>query len=299
MLACLCDPHLIGVALLGLSSGALAQERGQHQDHGQHHPLEEPLAQEPAAPEASKAPEAIKAPASRAPPEHSQHGSAPAMTAEPHAGGEHMGHQTGALGRYPMTRKSSGTAWQPDTSQHMRVMGQSGDWSLMGHGVLNLVYDHQTNRRGDDKVFVGGMLMGLARRPLRDGTLQFRAALSPDPLMGKRGYPLLLASGETADGVDHLIDRQHPHDFFMELSASASQNIGPRSSVFLARCRWALFATLGSPITLHLVLAVWSRSISCPRACGTNMAAAIRSARWAFSASRSNRRNDSIRVTRG
>jgi hypothetical protein len=51
--------------------------------------------------------------------------------------------------------------------------------------------------------------------------------------MGKSGYPLLLASGETANGVDRLIDRQHPHDFFMELSASLSQNIGPKSSVFL------------------------------------------------------------------
>jgi hypothetical protein len=149
----------------------------------------------------------------------------------------HSGHTehdgaNGALGRYPMTRESSGTAWQPDTSEHMGVMGQSGDWSLMGHGLLNLVYDHQSGRRGDDKLFVSGMMMGLARRPVGDGTLQFRAALSPDPLMGKRGYPLLLASGETADGVDHLIDRQHPHDFFMELSASASQNIGASSSVF-------------------------------------------------------------------
>jgi len=42
-----------------------------------------------------------------------------------------------------------------------------------------------------------------------------------------------LASGETANGVDRLIDRQHPHDFFMELSASVSQNIGGKSSVFL------------------------------------------------------------------
>ena len=147
----------------------------------------------------------------------------------------HAGHvgSNGAFGRYPMTGESSGTAWQPDTSEHMGVMGQSGDWSLMGHGLLNLVYDRQSGRRGDDKLFVSGMLMGLARRPLGDGTVQFRAALSPDPLMGKRGYPLLLASGETADGVDHLIDRQHPHDFFMELSAAASQNIGPRSSIFL------------------------------------------------------------------
>ena len=112
-------------------------------------------------------------------------------------------------------------------------MGEAGDWTLMGHGVVNFVLDHQSSRRGDNKVFASGMLMGMARRPLGDGTFQFRAALSPDPLMGKGGYPLLLASGETANGVDRLIDRQHPHDFFMELSTSVSQNIGPKSSMFL------------------------------------------------------------------
>jgi hypothetical protein len=98
---------------------------------------------------------------------------------------------------------------------------------------LNAVYDHQSGPRGDDKAFVSGMLMGVASHKLGDGTVQFKAMLSPDPLMGKRGYPLLLASGETANGVDRLIDRQHPHDFFMELSASVSQNIGSNGSVFL------------------------------------------------------------------
>ena len=44
--------------------------------------------------------------------------------------------------------------------------------------------------------------------------------------MGARGYPLLLASGETADGVTPLVDRQHPHDLFMELSASYSLRSG-------------------------------------------------------------------------
>jgi hypothetical protein len=112
-------------------------------------------------------------------------------------------------------------------------MAVSGDWMLMAHGVLNLVYDHQSGRRGDDKAFASGMLMGMARHQLGDGTLQLRAMLSPDPLMGPSGYPLLLASGETANGRDRLIDRQHPHDFFMELSASASQNIGRKSSLFL------------------------------------------------------------------
>ena len=147
---------------------------------------------------------------------------------------EHGDHaMTGALGAYPMTREASGTAWQPDNSQHMGWMGQSGDWMLMGHGVLNLVYSSQGGLRGDDKAFASGMLMGMASRAVGDGKLRLRAMLSPDPLMGKSGYPLLLASGETANGTDRLIDRQHPHDFFMELSASISQNIGPKSSVFL------------------------------------------------------------------
>ena len=140
---------------------------------------------------------------------------------------------TGALGPHSITRESSGTAWQPDTSEHMGLHVMSGDWTLMAHGLLNLAYDHQSGPRGDDKAFASGMLMGMARRPLGDGTLQFKAMLSPDPLMGKRGYPLLLASGETANGRDRLIDRQHPHDLFMELSTSVSQNIGRKSSVFL------------------------------------------------------------------
>jgi len=149
---------------------------------------------------------------------------------------EHGGHDmamSGALGPYPMQRESSGTAWQPDASEHTGLHLMSGNWTLMAHGTLNLVYDHQSGRRGDDKVFASGMLMGMAQHPLGNGVLQFKAMLSPDPLMGPKGYPLLLASGETANGTDRLIDRQHPHDLFMELSASVSQNIEPRSSLFL------------------------------------------------------------------
>ncbi|HET9354098.1 MAG TPA: hypothetical protein VFO32_08890, partial [Sphingomicrobium sp.] len=126
-----------------------------------------------------------------------------------------------------------GTAWQPDSSEHGGLHARAGQWTLMAHGELNLVHSWQEGPRGDSKTFVAGMLMGMARRPVGDGTLQFKAMVSPDPLMGKRGYPLLLASGETADGETRLVDRQHPHDFFMELSASISQNIGEKGSVFL------------------------------------------------------------------
>ncbi len=144
------------------------------------------------------------------------------------------GHEmTGALGTYGMTREASGTAWQPDSSQHAGIHLTSGEWSFMLHGNVDLVHSWQEGPRGDSKTFVAGMLMGMARRPLGGGTLQFKAMVSTDPLMGKRGYPLLLASGETANGVDPLVDRQHPHDFFMELSASVSQNIGSNTSLFL------------------------------------------------------------------
>lgn len=161
--------------------------------------------------------------------EHAGHGATDA------GGVGHGGHGTitGALGRYPAGRESSGTAWQPDTAEHRGLTTSVGDWHLMGHADLFLVHSRQGSARGDEKTFGAGMVMGMARRRVGEGTLQLRAGFSPDPLMGRSGYPLLLASGETANGVDRLIDRQHPHDFVMELSASLSQPIGPRSSVFL------------------------------------------------------------------
>lgn len=141
---------------------------------------------------------------------------------------------TGILGSYPMTRDASGTSWQPDNATHAAIHGMADDWMLMAHVMLFGVYDTQSGPRGDDKAFVEGMLMGAARRDLGDGdTINVRAALSPDPLMGPGGYPLLLASGETANGVTPLIDRQHPHDLFMELAGSYTHRLGGENSTFL------------------------------------------------------------------
>jgi len=139
-----------------------------------------------------------------------------------------------AFGAYAATRDASGTSWVPDASTHGGVHATAGDWMLMGHATLDGVYSWQDGPRGDEKAFAAGMLMGTAQRAIGDnGTLQLRAMLSPDPLMGKRGYPLLLAAGETADGVDTLVDRQHPHDFVMELSASYAHRLSSSDSVFI------------------------------------------------------------------
>jgi hypothetical protein len=140
---------------------------------------------------------------------------------------------TGALGPYPMNREASGTAWQPDASPEGGVTLMTGGWMLMGHALLNGVHDWQSGPRGGERSLASGMVMGMAQRGLGGGTLQLRAMLSPEPLMGARGYPLLLASGETADGVTPLVDRQHPHDLFMELSASYSLRLSDGASAFV------------------------------------------------------------------
>ncbi|MES1199275.1 MAG: hypothetical protein ABUS48_04765 [Pseudomonadota bacterium] len=141
---------------------------------------------------------------------------------------------SGGLGAYGPGRDGSGTSWQPDATPHEGLTTMHGDWMLMGHLLLNGVYDWQDGPRGDDKAFVSGMAMGMAQRQIGDsGTLTLHAMLSPDPFMGARGYPLLFAQGETADGATPLIDRQHPHDLFMELAVSYAHRMSDDDSLFV------------------------------------------------------------------
>src|SRR5690349_5312758 len=139
----------------------------------------------------------------------------------------------GAFGSYPMTREASGTSWQPDATPMDGIMSMQGDWMTMDHGYLNQVHDHQGRPRGATQHFSESMFMLMADRSRGADTLGLRAMLSLDPLMGKRGYPLLLQTGETADGVTPLVDRQHPHDLFMELAASWSHAFAAQDSAFV------------------------------------------------------------------
>jgi hypothetical protein len=130
-------------------------------------------------------------------------------------------------------RESSGTSWQPEATPMDMLHTRRDDWTLMLHGFANLVVDRQSGPRGDRKTFSETMLMGEASRPWGAGALTLRSMFSLDPTMGKSGYPLLLQSGESADGTTPLIDRQHPHDAVMELSARYSLPLGPDASAFV------------------------------------------------------------------
>ena len=165
---------------------------------------------------------------------HKHHEGEHADTQEAHE--EHaMSHagMKGYYGSYSMTREASGTAWLPESSPMEGIHGMYGDWMTMVHGYANLIYDHQGGDRGGDKTFSESMFMVMATRPAGEGTLGLRSMVSLDPLMGKAGYPLLLQTGETANGVDPLIDRQHPHDMLMELAATYSHPVDADSSAFV------------------------------------------------------------------
>ncbi len=96
----------------------------------------------------------------------------------------------------------------------------------MTHGSLMLVADSQDGPRGASKTFVEGMLMIMASRDFGgQNHFQINAMLSPDAFMGKSGYPLLLQTGETADGVTPLVDHQHPHDLLMGLTARLTHDV--------------------------------------------------------------------------
>ena len=144
-----------------------------------------------------------------------------------------MGRMT-ALSPVPMAREASGTAWQPDTASHEGWMTTRPDgWMTMVHGDVTLVADRQTGPRGDDKAFLSGMGMASAGHELGPARITFRLMVSPDPFMGKGGYPKLLQTGETADGAHGLVDRQHPHDGVGELAVILSAPLGAGVSGFV------------------------------------------------------------------
>ena len=164
----------------------------------------------------------------------------------------HEGHAAvpAFLGSYVRNREASGTSWVPDAAPHEGAHAIRDAWSLMAHGFAMAVADKQGGPRGDEKVFGASMLMGMATRRVGPGRLGLRSMLSLDPAtIGKEGYPLLLQTGETADGETHLIDRQHPHDLFMELAATFSVSSGSRSAFVYGGLPGE--PALGPPVFMH------------------------------------------------
>ncbi|MGH6786954.1 MAG: hypothetical protein ACREBO_08985 [Novosphingobium sp.] len=121
--------------------------------------------------------------------------------------------------------EGSGTSRLPASEGAMHGLHLSeGDWMIMAHGYVSTQYTDHSGPRGDDKVYVTSMGMLAAQRDTGWGRVQLKSMFSLEPAMDSSGYPNLFASGETSRGSP-LIDLQHPHDLFMELSARIDVNL--------------------------------------------------------------------------
>jgi hypothetical protein len=104
---------------------------------------------------------------------------------------------------------------------------------LRAHGYAWGVATDQGGPRGRSETFVQSMAMLMADRDLSPAVhLQLRGMGSLEPLMGPRGYTNLFATGEVAGGRP-LVDRQHPHDLFMELAARVDYRLEGDASLFV------------------------------------------------------------------
>lgn len=160
----------------------------------------------------------------------------PAMAQEhDHAAMEHDSNPVaGTQVSSELPSEGSGTSRLPGNEgghKGLHIM-PGDDWMLMLHGYAWGVYTDQSGPRGGDKAYVQSMAMLTAQKDTGWGRVQLKSMMSLEPLMSNRGYPNLFATGETAGG-EPLVDRQHPHDLFMELAARVDVNVSDDASIFL------------------------------------------------------------------
>jgi hypothetical protein len=155
----------------------------------------------------------------------------------------HQGHDMNNMSHayslnLPMTRNGSGTGSLPDESPMFGYMMHSRRWMYMIHGNIFLRYNMQDvankGTRGDSQFDIPNMVMFMGQRRVgQKGLFHFSTMVSFDNVVtGGRGYPLLFQSGETHEG-NPLVDRQHPHDLFSEISVSYSHAFKKDLDVFV------------------------------------------------------------------
>ncbi|MFN3653367.1 MAG: hypothetical protein ACK47B_27610 [Armatimonadota bacterium] len=134
-------------------------------------------------------------------------------------------------------RMGSGTSWQPDASPMFMLHWPRRSWDLMLMGNAFLDYAAQGGPRGFDRIVSQNWAMGMANRRIGSrGDLMLRLMLSLEPAtVGDNGVPELFQTGEG------LIDRQHPHDLFMEIAAQYTHRLNRNLA-------WSLYlAPVGEP----------------------------------------------------
>ena len=161
--------------------------------------------------------------------QHEGHQQAPPpapQQSKPEEEKKHEGHDMAGMQHEQHAQKmehehlGSGTMPKPKSAPEPMWMWKWGAWDMMAHGNLFLTYNQQGGPRGVGKFESMNWFMLMEQRKLGPGTLLFRQMLSAEPLTAPHGgFPQLFQTGETYRGLP-LVDHQHPHDVFGELSVT-------------------------------------------------------------------------------
>ena len=171
-----------------------------------------------------------------------------------------MGSMSHALSRnLPMNRNGSGTAWMPDQTPMYAYMKHSNDgWMYMLHYSVFLRHTHQnfnnaTGRGREARIDAPNWAMGMAQHTVgKRGLFTAKLMMSLDPLtVTNGGYPLLFQTGESYKGQP-LVDRQHPHDLFSELSVSYAHAISRDMDAYVY-VGYPGEPALGAPAFMHRI----------------------------------------------
>lgn len=118
----------------------------------------------------------------------------------------------------PSAHAGSGTGWQPASVPAHEWMLMRDGWELMAHGVIFAGYNQPGGPRGAGKAESVNVGMLMEQHRLRAGTILLRQMFSAESLTSPHpGFPELFQTGETYHGQS-LVDHQHPHNVFAELS---------------------------------------------------------------------------------
>lgn len=194
----------LSIASLLLAAGALAQHEG-------HQP----------------APTPTPTPAGPTETGHDRHSTAPAEV--------HGAASDRALFQSDMALMTGMTPKDP-------MAGMTGPgWHVMDLGIGRLLYNRQDGPSGASVLESSNWNMVHVGRGLGGGRLSLMLMNSLEPwTFEKRGSPELFQTGESYGG-EPLVDRQHPHDFFMNVSATYRAPAGPESAY------WIQVAPVGEP----------------------------------------------------
>jgi len=160
----------------------------------------------------------------------------------------------------PMSRDGSGTSWVPDETPVYAYMIHGKEWMTMVHGSFFARYNSQdlfkSGSRGGEKFDVPDWLMAMTQHKVgKNGLFSINTMFSFDPfLVGPGGYPLLYQTGESYKGKK-LVDTQHPHDLFAELSVAYTQKVA-KDADWSTSFGYPGEPALGPPVFMHRLSAM-------------------------------------------